>query len=69
MLKLQYNMNEQKINNWLDELESDRTKIFIDLKSSNSSDANKENKLRKLEEIQKKLLNYKKLLNKEKEQI
>lgn len=69
MLKLQYNMNEQKINNWLDELESDRTKIFIDLKSSNSSDTTKENKLRKLEEIQKKLLNYKKILNKEKETI
>jgi Mg2+ and Co2+ transporter CorA len=69
MLKLQYVINEQKINNWLEELEADRTKIFIDLKSSNSSDTNKENKLRSLEEIQKKLMKYKKLLNKEKEQI
>jgi hypothetical protein len=66
MLKVQYQITEGKINNWLDELEADRSKIFIDIKSSNSSDANNENKLRSLEEIQKKLMKYKKLLNKEK---
>ncbi len=69
MLKQQYNINENKINNWLDELESDRSKIFVDLKSSNTTDLNKENKLRSLEEIQKKLMKYKKLLSKEKETI
>lgn len=69
MLRQQYTINEQKINNWLEELETDRTKIFIELKSSNTSDTTKENKLRSLEEIQKRLMKYKKLLNKEKETI
>jgi Mg2+ and Co2+ transporter CorA len=53
----------------LDELEADRAKIFAEIKTSNSSDATKENKLRNLEEIQKKLMKYKKLLTKEKETI
>jgi Mg2+ and Co2+ transporter CorA len=69
MLKQQYTINEQKINNWLEELEADRTKIFIDLKSSNTSDTSKENKLRNLEEIQKRLMKYKKLLNKDNQTI
>lgn len=69
MLKQQFNINENKINNWLDELESDRSKIFAELKTSNTTDINKENKLRSLEEIQKKLMKYKKILSKEKEII
>jgi hypothetical protein len=69
MIKQQYNINENKINNWLDELETDRSKIFSDIKSSNSTDTNKENKLRSIEEIQKKLMKYKKQLTKEKEII
>lgn len=69
MLKQQFNINENKINNWLDELESDRSKIFTELKTSNTTDINKENKLRSLEEIQKKLMKYKKILSKEKEII
>lgn len=67
MLKIDYTINENKINNWLDELEQDRKKIFDDVKNSKSSDKMKEQKILKLEYIQKSLLSYKKLLNKEKE--
>lgn len=67
MLKIDYTINESKINNWLDELEQDRKKLFDDVKNSKSSDKVKELKILKLENIQKSLLSYKKLLNKEKE--
>ena len=67
MLKIDYTINENKINNWLDELEQDRKKLFDDVKNSKSSDKVKELKILKLENIQKSLLSYKKLLNKEKE--
>ena len=65
-MKVEYTINENKINNWLDELESDRKKLFDDVKMSKSSDKMKEDKIRNLEYIQKQLLSYKKLLNKEK---
>ena len=67
LLKIDYTINENKINNWLDELEQDRKKLFDDVKNSKSSDNVKELKILKLENIQKSLLSYKKLLNKEKE--
>lgn len=67
MLKIDYTINESKINNWLDELEQDRKKLFDDVKNSKSSDKVKELKILKLENIQKSLLSYKKLLNKEKD--
>lgn len=66
MLKINYDINENKINNWLDELENDRKKIFDEIKTSKSSDNMKELKIQKLEQIQKNLLGYKKLLTKEK---
>jgi len=66
MMKIDYVINENKINNWLDELEQDRKKIFDDVKISKSSDKMKEQKILKLEYIQKSLLSYKNLLNKEK---
>lgn len=66
-MKIDYTINENKINNWLDELEGDRKKLFDDVKVSKSSDKMKEDKIRNLEYIQKQLLSYKKLLNKEKE--
>ena len=66
MLKIDYNINENKINNWLDELEGDRKKLFDNIKTSNSTDTMKEEKIKRLENIQKNLLSYKKLLNKEK---
>ena len=65
-MKVEYTINENKINNWLDELESDRKKLFDDVKMSKTSDKMKEDKIRNLEYIQKQLLSYKKLLNKEK---
>ncbi len=66
MLKIDFTINESKINNWLDELEQDRKKLFDDIKNSKSSDKTKEQKILKLEYIQKSLLGYKNLLNKEK---
>lgn len=68
MLKVEYNINENKINNWLDELEGDRKKLFDNVKTSKTTDKMKEDKIRNLEYIQKQLLSYKKLLNKEKEE-
>ena len=66
MLKHEYNINENKINNWLDEIENDRTKFFNDVKTSKSSEQVKENKIKGLENLQRALLSYKKMLNKEK---
>jgi len=67
-MKQDYKINEQKINQWLSELEEDRTKHFNDVKSSSTTDKEKESKIKSLEAIQKQLLNYKKILNKEREQ-
>lgn len=68
MVKQDYKINEQKINQWLSELEEDRTKYFNDVKSTSTTDKDKESKIKSLEAIQKQLLYYKKILNKEKEQ-
>jgi len=67
MLKINYDINENKINNWLDELENDRKKMFDEIKTSKSSDNVKEQKIQRLELIQKNLLAYKKLLSREKQ--
>jgi hypothetical protein len=66
MLKIDYIINESKINTWLDELDGDRKKIFDDIKMSKSSEKVKEDKIYKIESIQRSLLQYKKLLTKEK---
>lgn len=63
-----YDINENKINNWIDEIESDRKKLFDDIKTSKSSDTIKENKIYNLEKIQRSLLAYKKILNREKDE-
>ena len=68
MLRTEYNINENKINNWLDELEQDRNKLFNDVKTSKSTEKIKDDKIKSLEYIQRTLLSYKKLLSKEKEQ-
>lgn len=65
-MNIDYTINENKINNWLDELENDRKKLFDSIKMSKTNDKIKEDKIKSLENIQKYLLNYKKLLNKEK---
>ena len=66
MIKLNYDINENKINNWLDELEGDRKKLFDDIKISKSTDKLKNEKVYKLEQIQRHLLSYKTILIKEK---
>lgn len=66
-MKIDYNINENKINNWLDELDQDRKKLFDDVKISKSTEKVKEDKIKSLEYIQRSLLSYKKILNKEKE--
>ena len=63
-----YNLNEQKITNLLDELDQDRNKLFGDLKVSKETDKIKEDKVKCLENLQKYILTYKRILNKEKEQ-
>lgn len=68
MMKVDYSINENKINSWLDELEGDRKKLFDNVKTSKNTDKMKEDKIRNLEYIQKQLLSYKKLLNKEKDE-
>lgn len=67
MLNQTYEINENKINNWLNELDNDRKKIFDEVKNSKSNDKNKENKILCLQQIQQKLLNYKKILINENE--
>ena len=66
MLKIDYSINESKINTWLDELDQDRKKLFDDVKVSKSTDKMKEDKIKSIEYIQRSLLSYKKILNKEK---
>lgn len=68
MLKIEYSINESKINNWLDELDQDRKKLFDDVKVSKSTDKMKEDKIKSIEYIQRSLLSYKKILNKEKDE-
>lgn len=67
MLNIEYSINENKINNWLDELDQDRKKLFDSVKVSKTTEKIKEEKIKSIEYIQRSLLNYKKLLNKEKE--
>lgn len=64
-LKQSYNINENKINSWLDELEQDRKKLFDEVKSSKTTDKVKEGKINNIQYIQKQLLSYKNLLTKE----
>ena len=65
MLKIDFQINENKINNWLDELEQDRKKLFDDVKNNKSSDKIKEDKIKNIEYIQKQLISYKRLLTKD----
>jgi hypothetical protein len=62
-----YKVNEQKINNLLDEINSDREKIFTDIKTSKDIEKIKETKVKSLENLIKSLLHYKNLLIREKE--
>jgi hypothetical protein len=61
-----YHFNENKILNLLDELDQDRSKLFTTIKTDKESDKISEDKVRCIETIQKNLIMYKKILNKEK---
>jgi len=67
-MNTEYTINENKINNWLEEIETDRKKLFDSVKTNKETDKIKENKILKLESIQKQLLSYKHLLYKEKQE-
>ena len=62
-----FKFDENKINQLLDELNEDRNKLFSDVKSSKVIEKVKEDKIKSIENIQRTLLIYKKLLVKEKE--
>jgi len=62
-----YKLSEQKINNLLDEINSDREKIFSEIKTSTDIEQLKEKKVKSLEILIKSLLSYKNILIKEKE--
>lgn len=64
MLIQNYKFDENKINSLLNELNEDRNNLFNDC--SKEYDKIKEDKLKTLESIQRNLLNYKKILVKEK---
>lgn len=66
-MNIDYSINEAKIDNWMDELEQDRKKLFDGLKGSNMTDKIKQCKIENLQAIQSKLRNYKNLLKKEEE--
>lgn len=66
-MQMDYKINEQKINNLLDEINSDREKIFSDIKTSKDIEKIKETKVKSLENLIKSLLHYKNLLIREKE--
>ena len=64
---IDYKINEQKINQLLDEINSDREKIFNEIKTSTDVEKLKESKVKSLEYLIKSLLSYKNILIKEKE--
>jgi len=66
-MQMDYKVNEQKINQLLDEINSDREKIFSDIKTSKDIEKIKETKVKSLENLIKSLLHYKNLLIREKE--
>jgi hypothetical protein len=61
-----FNLEENKIKTLLDEFNQDREKLFSDLKMSADVDSVKEHKIKQLQILIKDLLNYKKILLKEK---
>jgi len=65
MLNMDYTINENKINSWLDELNQDRTKLFNEVKNDTTiGDKIKEDKIKSLDSITRTLLSYRNLLKK-----
>lgn len=68
MLKMDYSVNENKINGWLDEVNNDRSKLFSEIKNSSTlGDKVKEDKIRSLDTITRSIMSYRKILIKDKE--
>lgn len=66
-MKQNFKIDEHKINEYINEFNEDRTILFNDIRSSVKSDKLKEDKIKYIETIQRALLNYKKLLIKERD--
>jgi hypothetical protein len=66
-MKQTFKIDEHKINEYINEFNEDRTILFNDIRSSVKSDKLKEDKIKYIETIQRALLNYKKLLIKERD--
>lgn len=60
------NLNERYIGDFLHQLEQDRNLVFHDIKNSSEYDKTKELKLKHIETLQRNLIFYKQILNKEK---
>lgn len=67
MLNQDFTVNENKINNWLDEINQDRTKLFNQVRTDTTiGDKVKEDKIKALDNITRVLLGYRKILKNEK---
>jgi hypothetical protein len=66
-MKQTFKIDEHKINEYINEFNDDRAILFNDIRSSVKSDKLKEDKIKYIETIQRALLNYKKLLIKERD--
>jgi hypothetical protein len=62
---MDYTINENKINSWLDELNNDRNKLFNEVKNDTTiGDKIKEDKIKSLDAITRTLLHYRNILKK-----
>ena len=67
MLNMDYTINENKINQWLEEINQDRTKLFNEVKQDTTiGDKLKEEKIKSLDTITRTLLSYRNILKKQK---
>jgi hypothetical protein len=67
IMKQSFKINEHKINEFINEFNDDRTIIFNDIRTASKNDKIKEDKIKYIETIHRALLNYRKLLIKEKD--
>lgn len=61
-MKLDFKLNESKVNQWLDELDEDRNKLYKEIRQDSEVDKMKEQRLSQLNNLIKMLLLYKKTL-------
>lgn len=64
---MDYTINENKINNWMEEINNDRNKLFNEVKNSATIDDRiKEDKIKALDCITRSLMAYRKIFIKQK---